>query len=472
MSLPRHPAIRHVRFGFRALQFVCLMWAVSSPSLAAEDEPPNVIIIFCDDLGYADVGCYGADDIHTPNIDRMAREGVRMTDFYATASLCTASRAGLMTGCYPPRVGIFGNVHPDRHWGLHPEEMTIGEVFQSAGYVTGCFGKWHLGTHPSLLPFNQGFNESLIIPYSHDMYRGAPWGSLTEEFPLDYVPLIRDCHEVGDLKTLDDFSRLTSLFHAAAIDFIRKHADERFFIYLPHAMPHLEIKPPAKWKGRTERGPYGDVIAELDAAIGELMQTLRQTGIDEKTMVVFSSDNGPAEIYQKPVFPGGSVGPLSGRKGSSREGGFRVPGIFRWPGHFPAGATCREMASTMDLLPTCAKLIGAELPKQKIDGHDIGRLLRDPANTKTPYESFYYYRSRQLHAVRSGHWKLWPKRGKSPVQLYDLATDPAEAINVAGQHPDVVARIAQSVEHARTTLGDDPGRPGSESRPRAERPVP
>ncbi len=434
----------------------------------ADPTRPNVIIIFCDDLGYADVGCYGANDIPTPNIDRMAKEGVRFTDFYATASFCTPSRTGLMTACYPQRVGMVANVHPNRHWGLNPSETTIAEVFQSVGYVTGCFGKWHLGNHKSFLPMSQGFSESLIIPYSHDMYRGAPWGSVTKEFPLDYVPVIRGDATVDRLRTLDDFSRLTSIFHEAATDFIRNHADERFFVYLPHAMPHLEIRPPAKWKGVSKRGPYGDVIAELDAAIGGIFETLKDEGIDDQTLVVFSSDNGPARIYQKPTFKGGSVGPLSGQKGSSREGGFRVPGIFRWPRMIPPGTTCQAMTTTMDLLPTCARLIGADLPELPIDGHDIGEMLRHPETAKTPYERFFYYRSQQLHAVRSGPWKLWPKRGNGIVQLYNLSTDTAESRNVAEHHPEIVDQLMAHVQHARRTLGDDPGAAGTGLRSRGE----
>ncbi len=438
----------------------------------AEQAPPNVIIFFCDDLGYADVGCYGAEDIPTPNIDRMASEGVRFTDFYASASFCTPSRTGLMTGCYPQRVGMISNTHPGRDWGLNPNETTIAEVFKSADYVTGCFGKWHLGHHPNFLPSNQGFDDSLVIPYSHDMYRGAPWSEITQQFPSDFVPLIRGQQTVEKLRALDDFSRLTSVIHQATIDFIRRHAKQQFFIYVPHAMPHLEIKPPAKWKGVSRRGPYGDVIAELDAAVGEILQTLMEERIHDNTLVVFSSDNGPAKIYQKPVFPGGSVGPLSGQKGSSREGGFRVPGIFWWPAEIPAGKTCRELATTMDLLPTCAKLIGADLPKHPIDGHDIGTLLRNPETTKSPSERFCYYRGQQLHAVRSGDWKFWPRRGQTLAQLYNLKRDPAEQDNVAAQEPEIVKQLSAHVQQARYIFGDSPGERGVGLRPRGELPSP
>ena len=251
-----NPISRQYVMNITSFSFFSVLAAAVSVASAAygDSRKPNVIIIFCDDLGYADVGCYGADDIPTPNVDRMASEGVRFTDFYTTASFCTPSRTGLMTGCYPQRVGMISNTLPGLDWGLNPNETTIAEVFRSVGYVTGCFGKWHLGHHESFLPVSQGFDESLFIPYSHDMYRNAPWGERPKTFPLDYVPLIRGKRTVEELRTLDDFSRLTSVFHKAADDFIRRHAKEPFFMYLPHAMPHLEIKPPAKWKGTSGAG--------------------------------------------------------------------------------------------------------------------------------------------------------------------------------------------------------------------------
>jgi len=426
-----------------------LIWALlaAAPLACASDAPrPNVIVIFCDDLGYADLQCYGATDIPTPHLDRMAAQGVRFTNFYATASVCMPSRAGLMTGCYPARVGIAANVHPHERWGLHPQETTIAEVFRQEGYVTGIFGKWHLGHQEPMLPLNQGFDESLIIPYSHDMYRGAPWGGgFTERFPSDAVPMISGNNTVRRLRTRDDFSQLTTLFHNAAEAFVKKHAGERrFFLYLPHAMPHLEIQPPRAWRGKSGRGPYGDVVAELDDAIGRLMAVLKETGIDEDTLVVFSSDNGPAHIYQKPVFPGGSTGPLSGRKGTVGEGGFRVPGIFRWPGTIPAGRTCDAFASTIDLLPTCTKLIGARLPERKIDGIDIRPLLLHPQTTKSRHESFLYFHRGRLAAIRGGDFKLWLQQDK----LFDLQRDPGEKKNVAGQHPKVAQRLRALADQA------------------------
>jgi len=426
---------------------LCLI-ALSCSALSAEiarTPRPNVIIIFCDDLGYADLSCYGATDIATPNLDRMAAEGIRFTEFYAADSVCTPSRTGLMTGCYAPRVGVASNTHPAYSWGLHPQETTIAEVFKSQGYATGIFGKWHLGHKKPLLPINQGFDESLIIPYSHDMYHNAPWNpERTQQFPLDYIPLIEGEETKRKLRGLDDYSQLTSIFHEAADAFVRKHAGERsFFLYLPHAMPHLEIKPPEQWVGKTERGPYGDVVAELDHAIGRLLETLKETGIDDDTLVVFSSDNGPAKIYQKPSFPGGQVGPLSGQKGSYLEGGFRVPGIVRWPGTIPSGIENDAIASTIDLLPTCAKLIGAPLPKRTIDGIDLSAFLLDPLKVAPPRNEFAYYKRGGLVAFRSGPWKIDPAK----KTLFHLKNDPGENENLYPQNPELAERLTK---HARS----------------------
>lgn len=435
------------------LRLLVVLSAMVSLAYGGEAKGPNVVIIFCDDLGYADLGCYGATDIPTPNLDRMAAEGIRFTDFYATASVCMPSRAGLMTGCYPARVGIAGNVHPHEHWGLHPDEMTIAEMFRQQGYVTGVFGKWHLGHEEAMLPLSQGFDESLIIPFSHDMYRGAPWGKgFTQRFPNDAVPVLSGKEAVRQLRTLEDFSGLTELFHGAAEAFVRKHAGkERFFLYLPHAMPHLEIQPPKKWQGDSKRGPYGDVVAELDDAIGRLMRVLQETGIDEETLVVFSSDNGPAHIYQQPGFPGGSTGPLSGQKGTLGEGGFRVPGIFRWPGTIPAGVTCRAIVSTVDLLPTCAALIGGELPERKLDGVDIREVLLKPKTAESPRKEFLYFHRGKLAAIRSGKYKLWLQENK----LYDLREDVGETQDLAGLHPDIAKRLRAQADAAASEIREN-----------------
>ncbi len=407
----------------------------------APTSPPNIILIFCDDLGYGDLGCYGAKDIPTPNLDRMAAEGVRFTDFYAAASVCMPSRAALLTGCYPPRVGITANVHPHENWGLHPRETTLAEILQKKGYATGIIGKWHLGHREDLLPCNQGFSESYILPYSHDMYRGAPWGNgFTNRFPKDFVPILSGTATLGELRSLEDFSGLTQRFQEQADAFVRRHAGRSpFFLYLAHTTPHLEIQPPPAWAGKTRRGPYGDVVAELDAAIGQLLATLREVGAEKNTLVIFSSDNGPAHIYQRPAFPGGSAGPLSGGKNSLHEGGFRVPAIFRWPGTLPSGRTCRTPASTLDVLPTCAALAGANLPEARIDGKDLQPLLRESARATPHQDAFLFFIGPSLEGIRSGRWKLWLKTGR----LYDLESDPAETTDLAAMQPDTAGALAK-----------------------------
>ncbi|MFO7806311.1 MAG: sulfatase [Paracoccaceae bacterium] len=442
-----------------------LLFATAPVSLGLAEEPlPNVVVIFVDDLGYGDLGCYGADDIPTPHLDRMAAEGVRFTDFYVTAPFCSPSRVSLLTGCYPLRVDLPRVLHPHENKGLNPDETTIAEVFKSRGYATACLGKWHVGHRDVFLPPRHGFDESLVIPYSHDMYRGAPWaGGFGAGWP-DFVPLLRDGKPFGQLRGLDDFSTMTRLFTDAAIDFIRRQREEPFFLYLPQPMPHLEIKVPEPWAGVSKRGPYGDIVAELDGSVGEILSVLKELDLDDRTLVVFTSDNGPAAIYQRPEFPGGSAGPFSGRKATWHEGGLRVPCVVRWPGKLPAGKVCREVATIMDLLPTMAALIGAELPEQPIDGRDMWPLLTQPDEAKTPYEAFYYYRNEQLIAVRAGDWKLWVKRKEyapdgsvrkvHPAELYHLRDDPAEKNNVAAENPAVVARLNALGDRIRRQLGD------------------
>lgn len=425
------------------LLFVPLLitWGCTPKEDQQSGSGPNVIVIFCDDLGYADLSCYGATDIATPNLDQLAAEGIRFTNFYAGDSVCSPSRSALMTGCYPPRVGFTGNTHPGLSFGLHPDETTLAEIFKQANYATGIFGKWHLGHMDPLLPTEQGFDESLIIPYSHDMYTHAPWNpERTAQFPLDYIPLISNKETVRKLQGLDDYSELTSIFHDAAVEFVREHAGNNpFFIYLPHPMPHLEIKPPTHWMGKTERGPYGDVVAELDNAIGRLMDVLKETDVDENTLIVFSSDNGPANIYQKPTFPGGEVGPLSGRKGSYQEGGFRVPGIVRWPARIPSGIESDAMASTIDLLPTCASILGMPLPDSKIDGLDFSAFLMNPTRVSPPRDEFLYFKRGKLMAIRSGDWKLDPGKKK----LFNLNNDPGELQDLYSKQPEMAEGLSR-----------------------------
>lgn len=425
--------------------------------------PPNVVVILCDDLGYGDLGCYGATDIPTPHLDRLAADGVRFTDFYVPAPVCTPSRAGLITGRHPVRVGLPGVLHPHDHRGLADDETTIADVLRSAGYATGCFGKWHLGHREAFLPARHGFDESLVIPYSHDMYRGAPWAkpAWTAGWP-DWIPLLRDGREIDRLRGAAALGTLTARFTDAACDFIARHADHPFLLYVPQPMPHQEVFAGETWQGRSDRGRYGDAVAELDAAVGRITAALAARGVEDRTLVVVTSDNGPAAVYQAGLGAGGSAAPLAGRKGSCQEGGVRVPCLMTWPGTIPAGTVCREMATVMDLLPTCVGLAGIQPPHVALDGRDITPLLRDPEKAVSPHAALPYYEGESLRAVRSGRWKLWlerRERGKDgterhqPHRLYDLASDVAESRDVAADHPDVVAQLEVTAKQARIPRG-------------------
>ena len=435
-------------------------------SKAPAAEKPNFIIIFCDDLGYGDVGCFGSKKHRTPNIDKMAAEGTRLTSFYVTSGVCTPSRSSLMTGCYPRRVNLHKSkrgkwvLFPTAPDGLNPNEITIAEVLKTRGYATACIGKWHLGDQPEFLPTRQGFDYYYGIPYSNDMgeskSRGWP--------PL---PLLRN---ETVIEAPVDQNTITKRYTEEAIGFIKANKDKPFFLYLPHTMPHDPHHSSGAFAGKSANGPYGDTVEEIDWSTGQILDTLKKLEIDEHTLIVLTSDNGAAENYA------GSNAPLSGHKGSTWEGGMRVPFIARWPGKIPAGKTCDEIASTIDLLPTFANLAGTTAATDRIiDGEDIRRLLWAEDGAESPHEAFYYYYREQLQAVRSGRWKLHlplsPKfsgwRGEpdhTPAFLYDVKNDPGEIHDLAKKHPDVVKRLSKLAEKARKDLGDL-NRPGQNQRP-------
>jgi len=431
-----------------------------------DGRPPNFIVIFCDDLGYGDIGCFGSKKHRTPNIDRMAAEGMRFTSFYVTSGVCSPSRSSLMTGCYPRRVNIHQDhnnlcvLFPRGKKGLNPKEITIAEVLKQKDYATACVGKWHLGDQPEFLPTRQGFDHYYGIPYSNDM-GGRKGGNRP---PL---PLLRN---ETVIEAPANQRTLTKRYTEEVVKFITANKDKPFFVYLPHTMPHLPIFASKDFEGTSANGKFGDAVEEIDWSTGRILETLKQLGIDKNTLVVFTSDNGAARG------PGGSNGPLSGWKGSTMEGGMREPCVMRWPGKIPAGTSCDELAITMDLLPTFAKLAGTNPPADRIiDGRDIGALMFGKTGAKSPHDVFYYYQMDQLQAVRSGKWKLhlalkvkkrnWGKPiGESTFELYDLKTDIAEKNNVADKHPDVVKRLGALAEKARVDLGDT-GRPGANQRP-------
>ncbi|MDQ3252375.1 MAG: sulfatase [Acidobacteriota bacterium] len=440
-----------------------------SPTAA---RPPNIVIIFTDDQGYADVGVFGAKDFSTPNLDRMARGGIRFTDFHVAQAVCSASRAALLTGCYPNRIGIHGALDHRAKHGISADEVTIAELLKARGYRTALFGKWHLGHHPQFLPTRHGFDEYFGLPYSNDMWPNHP-----EAKPGTYpaLPLIEGDKSKGErvVQLMPDQTRLTEWYTERAVKFIERNKARPFFLYVPHTMPHVPLHASDRFKGKSKGGLYGDVIQEIDWSVGEILTAIKKHGLDRDTLVIFTSDNGPWLSYGGHA---GSAGRLREGKQTIWEGGTRVPFIARWPGRIPAGRVNREPAMTIDLLPTIAKLAGAELPKHKIDGLDIWPLLAGRTGATSPHEAFFfYYNSNELQAVRSGKWKLTlPHTSRSfagqqgrndglPVkyqtvkvgrELYDLENDVGETTNVADKHPRVVERLEALAERAREDMGD------------------
>ncbi len=438
---------------------------------------PNIVIIFTDDQGYADVGVFGAKGFETPNLDRMAAEGTKFTDFYVAQPVCSASRAGLLTGCYPNRVGILGALFPDSQHGIHDDEMTIAEVVKQRGYVTAIYGKWHLGHHPQFLPTRHGFDDYFGLPYSNDMW---PKNPTAPEGRFPPLPLIEGEKAIAHNP---DQSLLTTWCTERAVAFIEQHKDQPFFLYVPHSMPHVPLYVSDKFKGKSEQGLYGDVIMEIDWSVGQILGALKKHGLDENTLVIYTSDNGPWLSYGNHA---GSAQPLREGKGTIWDGGVREPTIMRWPGKIPAGRVCREPAMTIDILPTIAGLVGAELPAHKIDGKDVWPLLSGQPGATSPQEAYYFYWGQHLQGIRSGKWKLHfpheyrslkgePGRDGLPGQymqretglaLYDMENDIEERHNVAGQYPEVVKRLQTLAEKARKELGDSAtGQEGEGVRP-------
>ena len=434
-------------------------------SLAAEKPSlPNVVIIFCDDLGYADVGCFNGK-IPTPNIDRVAREGMRFTDFYVAQAVCSASRTAMLTGCLPNRVGILGALGPGSKIGIHDDETTLGEVVKKRGYATGAYGKWHLGHHPQFLPVRHGFDEYYGLPYSNDMWPYHP----TAKFPP--LPMIENDKIVNANVTAEDQTRLTSEYTQRAVSFIEKNQQRPFLVYLAHSMPHVPLYVSEKFKGKSDQGLFGDVIMEIDWSVGQVLETLRRLQLDERTLVIFTSDNGPWLSYGNHA---GSAVPLREGKGTMYDGGCRVPCAMRWPSRIPAGTTCRELAATVDILPTIAGLIDLKLDAARpIDGLDILPLMEGRPGAKTPHEAYPFYWGRELHAIRSGPWKLhFPhayrslvtpgkdgkpgpyRQEKTGLALYNLEKDIEEQHDIAAANPEIVERLKTLAEKARDDLGD------------------
>ncbi len=440
-------------------------------SLFAADAPPNVVIVFTDDQGYGDIGCFGAKGYTTPNIDRLAREGIRFTDFHVSQAVCSASRSSILTGCYANRVGIHGALGPNARHGINASETTLAEVLKTKGYATAIVGKWHLGHHPQFLPTRHGFDSYFGLPYSNDMWPYHP-----EAKPGSYpkLPLMENEKAINPDVTAADQAKLTAQYADRAVKFIEANKAKPFFLYLAHSMPHVPIFAGEAFKGKAKSGTYGDVIQEIDASVGAILKTLEENKLADNTLVIFTTDNGPWLSYGNHA---GSAGPLREGKGTSWEGGIRVPFVARWPGSIPANTVCREPAMTIDLLPTIAKFVGAELPKLPIDGKDIGPLLKNEPGAKSPQKAYWhYYANNELQAVRSGKWKLIlphsyrTMQGQAPgadgkpgryrqvqltePELYDLDADLGEKKDVAEANPEVVKRMQAIAEDARVELGD------------------
>ncbi|MFN0085981.1 MAG: sulfatase [Blastocatellia bacterium] len=443
-----------------------LLYAVAQGATASQraERPPNIVIVFADDLGYGDVGSFGAKGDKTPNLDRMAAEGVRLTDFYVAQAVCSASRAALLTGSYSNRVGITGALDHRAKHGISANEKTIADVVKTRGYATAIYGKWHLGHHPPFLPTRHGFDEYFGLPYSNDMWPKHP------ERPDAYpeLPLIENEKVV---QLMPDQAQLTTWYTERAVRFIEKNRNTPFFLYLPHTMPHVPLFVSDKFKGHSAQGLYGDVIEEIDWSVGQILATLKRLNLDRNTLVVFTSDNGPWRSYGN---HSGSAGVFRESKGTSFEGGVRVPFIAWFPGRIPRGRVVRAPAMTIDLLPTVAKLAGAEVPADRIlDGADIWPWLSGKPPARDPHEALYFYWGNELQAIRSGKWKLHLPHGYQHLEmanndgkagryarreielsLFDLEKDPGETANAADRNPRVVQRLMQRVEAAREDLGD------------------
>ena len=442
---------------------------------------PNVIIILLDDMGYGDLSITGATGYKTPNIDRLCTEGMLFTHYYSPQAVSSASRAGLLTGCYPNRIGFYGALGPSDKIGIAQSEETIAEMLGKKGYACGAFGKWHLGHLPQFLPIHHGFDEYYGLPYSNDMWPFHP------QNPRNYppLPMIEGDRVVNPEVTATDQTQMTTQFTERAVQFIERNRNKPFFLYLAHSMPHVPLFVSDKFKGKSDQGLYGDVMMEIDWSVGEILKALEKSGIDKNTLVIFTSDNGPWINYGNHA---GSTGGLREAKGAIYEGGQRVPCIMRWPSRIPAGTVCNRLASSIDLLPTIAHLCNAPLPSLKIDGIDITPLMLGDETVRPRKYFLYYYNRNSLKAVRNDHFKLvLPHLGRTyagflpgndgqPGQvnehhqenlaLYDLRRDIGERYDVQSQYPEVMAELMKIVEAARLDLGDDlTGNEGTGRRP-------
>ena len=453
-----------------------LVWVSILPQSQAAQRSPNVVVIFMDDMAYADIGPFGAEGYETPHLDRMAKEGRMFTDFYVTQAVCSASRAGLLTGCYNVRVGIMGALGPGAKHGINENEVTLAEICKQKGYATAAYGKWHLGHHEKFLPMQHGFDDYFGLPYSNDMWpyhpgvRHLPMEERIKRWP--HLPLIEKNSIINHKVTPKDQEQLTTQYTERAVQFIERNKDQPFFLYVPHSMVHVPLYVSEKFKGKSKRGLFGDVMMEVDWSVGQILQTLRKNKLEKNTLVIFTSDNGPWLSYGDHA---GSAGPLREGKGTMFEGGCRESTIAWWPGTIPAGTICKEPAMTIDILPTVSNLIGTKLPKHKIDGKDITPLLKGIPGATSPQEAYFMYYGRELQAMRMGKWKLHFPHGyrtmagrpggtdgiptdysqaKIGLALFDLSKDIGETTDVKGDFPEVLKKMQTLADEMRSDLGD------------------
>lgn len=464
----------HLRHPLWAVYAIFMLIFVHWPNISnAASRLPNIVVIFIDDQGYADIGPFGAKGWKTPNLDRMAKEGRKFTNFHVPQAVCSASRAALLTGCYPNRIGIHGALGPKDKTALAHEEVTLAELLKPMGYATGMAGKWHLGSQTEFLPTHQGFDEYFGLPYSNDM-----WPLHPEAKPGSYppLPLIEGDQIVKTSLGHEDQNQLTRQYTERAVRFIEAHRDHPFFFYLAHSMVHVPLHVSDAFRGKSKQGLYGDACMEVDWSVGQVLDALKRCGIDENTWVIYTSDNGPWLSYGNHA---GSAGPLREGKGTSWEGGTREPTLMRWPGVIPAGTTSDAMLMTIDLFPTIAEKVGAPLPNHPIDGRSIWPWITGHPRARSPHDGFaFYYEVNELQAVTSGdgRWKLqfphtyrtlagrpggtngipttYEKRTLVTPELYDLKHDIGERVNVASKNPTIVDTLNRFAETMREELGD------------------
>ncbi len=459
---------------FNSLLIVIILFSISctptSDKKVTADKQPNFVVVFIDDMGYGDAACYGATGYTTPNIDKMAAAGMRFTNFYSAQPVCSASRAGLLTGCYPNRIGISGALFPQDKKGINPNETTIAEMLKEKGYATAIFGKWHLGHHKKFLPLQNGFDEYTGLPYSNDMWTLKYDGTKRENYPE--LPLIQGNETVEYITTHEGQDKLTTLYTDKAVDFINRNSEKPFFLYVPHSMGHVPLGVSDKFRGKSEQGLYGDVMMEIDWSVGEIEKALEANGISENTVFIFTTDNGPWLNFGNHA---GSAGGLREGKTTSWEGGQRVPFIVKWPGHTPAGTICNKLGCAIDILPSFAEIAGTSLPKLKIDGTSIVDLWEGKPDANPRETILFYYGKNNLNGVRKGNWKLvlphtWRSYNTEPgmdgrygkriemtvetPELYNMMRDPGEQYNVIEYNPEKAKELMAVVEAARAELGD------------------